>query len=502
MARGWHCYSLAFLLKGGVFIKTLYKVLTFALAVVGMVYLTTTTAYAVDSEETIYLEKELEVGDTAIYYCKEICEGDINVVDLRYTISEDTPRMCFYLQSNVNAPSGYTFGKINVPSTIRYKYDTEGVFLYQSDGYSVADFPPYEYNKHVLISYNPCVRTEGFRTNIPIFETKELAQAYVNGNIGVEQAINYKKSYEDGSWVSPFEDIEINDNQVPLPTLSNLSHKGFTLTNNSVEQGYLIEVYCENGLQNPTTYCANLNSKSLDGALYQHTEGLLNPIKDNYEYTTEVDVLAMYGYDNETVLSSSVADFYTTYPSAHKYDLNLNMSRYVYDIWGAPFGKNYVFFSKTTTLSSEDIARVSCSSCPLAYTTYKVRYFYYDDTDGWHYGPWSVYTYFSGGKVGYSSVYQDDIGIIESGTSFGTQDNVTGDISINQGVDTNFVDLNNPNELFGYIRSVVNNINATTGTFGTMFATFFSFIPTDIQAMIWFGIAVTVVIGVIKVIKG
>ena len=455
-------------MKGGVFIKTLYKILTFALAVVGVVYVTTTTAYAVDSEETVYLEKEFEIGDTAVYYCKVVEEsGEFSVIDFRYTVDASTQNMCLYLETG-DTPSGFTFNSMQIPSSIEYRYNAQGEFLYTLDGMGVSSYPPYEYNKGALRSRNPVVSTEGFRTNIPIFETRELAQAYVNGDIGVEQAINYNKTFDNGSWVSPFEDIEINDSSMLTPQLSNVSHNGFTLTNRNNEQ-LAVDIYVESGFQNPNKYLQGSNS--LDDPVYAHSLGWLTNVDAAY-MRNEFNLLTDFKVDNESLLKDSVSQFYTAYPHYNSWrdtPANKDNTTHVndaYDIWGRPFGRQKAFWFFTSSVDASQIENVSIYSVPLCYTTYKVRYYYFDEASGMHYGPWSVYTYFSDGRMLSSGVFQGNDGsVIETAPQVGVQDS-SGNIGYTD--NTNYVDLNNPNELFSYIRSVFNNISATTGNFATI----------------------------------
>ncbi len=463
-----------------------------------IVWGSTTTAHALENERSKDFAT-IDITSGVSYYYYMAWENPTNYYRYNYQLADDliytgTTKLAIYFRENYPFSIRST-GNVNIPC-FRSEVNYEQCYAYGD--YSIGN----------ATTISDLVLEE-FRTNIPLFSSQSEAEAYIRGEIGIENALNYKKVYENGSWVEPFDNVEINDNTVDLPKVSNLSHNGFTLTNNPEDKGYLVEVYVGNGLRSPVVFENGSLGDDIESAdvisQYSHTYGLLDPVSDAYNYQTVFDLYVDYGVDNVGTLTQACRNFYTNYPSAKSFPLIMGGNKNTWAVWGQPFGKNYVFWTSTTTLSANDVATIDCYSCPLAFTTYKIRYFYYDDTNGWHYGPWSVYTYFSNGDIGYSSVYQDDEDkILETDTIYGEQDSVTGSINVNtSGIGAEqFINLNNPNELFGYIRSVTNNISATMGNFSMLFATVFTFIPSDIQYMIWLGIAVMIIIGVIKVVKG
>lgn len=460
-------------------------ILSFAFCV-GVIFATTTT---VNAEDNTIVCQEYSLGDELVFFYESyyfagqdgVNNGLKVRVDFKHIVDSEEPKLCIYVENNYLRWFGL--------DAIEYEYHNymwspdNPQWVEQNSGH-VYDFHPAPYGN------NQCV-TIDFHTNIPIFSCKSDAQEYLNGNLDINSAINYKKSMENNEWVKPFEDIEINDSNMSSPQLANVSHSGFTVVNVPDER-YMVDVYLESGVQNPLPYEKSLTS--IGDALFVNSFGLVSDTEG--AFTGEIDLLSCYGVDNVSALNESVSQFYSTYPSINAFNDSLPMdtleiNKPTWSIWGQPFGKSFVFFSKSTSATGS----VSADNCPLAYTNYKVRYFYYDDDSGFHYGPWTNFIYFSDGRVMRGEVFQGNDGnIIESPLESGTQDS-SGNVSMNYG---SLVDIENPNELFGYLRSLINNINATGNNFMTLFGTVFSFLPSDLLAIIWLGIGCMILIGIIR----
>lgn len=461
-------------------------ILSFAFCV-GVIFATTTTTVNAEesTSDTVMCDSAFEVGDTYSFYIKKTSSDNWEyeyILDYEIT-NDDELYCCMYLTSDNK------IYMLNAPMGIRNGYPP---------GSQTPQVSDYWFGNHEWIpfGYANCesyiVSSSGFSTNIPIFSSQVDAELYVNGDSDlIKSAVNYKKTYENGSWVKPFEDIEINDSNMSSPQLANVSHSGFTVVNIPDER-YMVDVYLESGIQNPLPYEISLTS--IGDALFVNSFGLVSDTEG--AFTGEIDLLSCYGVDNISALNDSVSQFYSTYPSINAFNDSLPMetlkvNKPTWSIWGQPFGKSFVFFSKSSSANGT----VSADNCPLAYTNYKVRYFYYDDDSGFHYGPWTNFIYFSDGRVMRGEVFQGNDGnIIESPLESGTQDS-SGNVSMNYG---SLVDIENPNELFGYLRSLINNINATGNNFMTLFGTVFSFLPSDLLAIIWLGIGCMILIGIIR----
>ena len=154
-----------------------------------------------------------------------------------------------------------------------------------------------------------------------------------------------------------------------------------------------------------------------------------------------------------------------------------------------------MFWRTNHEVNTSDVDANLVEKIPICYTHYRVRYFYYDDESGFHYGPWANVVYFSNGKVVSNAIFQDDDGnIIETTINNGLQDE-SGNITYDN---SEFIDIGNINGLFGNIRSIFNNISATNGTFSQLFASVFNFLPPEILAIIFGGIGLMVFIGIAK----
>lgn len=461
------------------------------------------TAHATDTNEqdkVYYNGSVFEIGDTITYECSNLYNtGNVLTSYFKETLVTDSMDlyMCFYLSTDSNTNSGFKLVPYGVPSFVTlWLMPDSSTFLNDAVGYGSQEVP-FEYSSTIVSK--KVVSTSYFYTNLPIFETYELAEQYHNGEDVAAQALNYNKEYANGSWVRPFEDIEINDSDILVPDLSNISHTGFTVTNCSDER-YLVDIYMESGLESIETAIAG--TLEIDDAMYVNNYGLITDYSEAYYNGPDFDIAQLFGIDNYAALVENYTDFYTKYPNAVSYDSNVSLSDldYYYQIWGEPFGKKFVFYNGRTSVDSSDLSLVTPYDIPLCYTQYKVRYFYYDDSSGFHYGPWGVYTYFSTGDVVKSSIFQSNTGdIITTPAVSGSQDS---DGNIGYIDDTNYIDLNNTNELFGNIRAIFNNLQATFGSYSVIFATVFSFIPVDIQGIIWLGIVLMVFIGIAKAVVG
>jgi len=477
--------------------KKLLYILCSVMCMCFMFGFTTTTAHAQDN---VYLTKDFEMGDTYYYHCENyaqngVASGDYYIADYECVKTNDNKlALCIVGGSSV---SGYRYqilgqapGDYNM--SIKYQNVTTGE-LSEITGYQPFDFQPYPYGNNFTID---------FYTNIPIFENSEDAVSYINGTLGIENAQNYKKVYENGSWVAPFEDIEINDSDILVPQLSNISHNGFTV-NNCNDERYMIEIYLTSGIQNFNKF--DSGSLSLDDSMYITTFGMITDNSEAYYNGPVFDIAQMYGIDNYSSLYNSICSFFSDYPCYMEWKTKVNGSvvgdakrESFYAVWAKPFGKSYYLMTAYTSPNSVDLENVSVDNFPLCYTNYKVRYFYYDDTSGFHYGPWANVTYFSDGRVSNNSIFQSNTGnIMETPIINGVQGE-TGNITYSD--NTNYIDLNNPNNFFGYIRSLLNNVSATMNSYSTLFSLFFSFIPSDLQGAIWLGIAIMLVTGVILAI--
>ncbi len=469
--------------------KNIFKYILCFVFCVGFIFATTSTVNAEDTYDVMYPEAVWKVGDVARYYATHYLEdGSYYTVDYSYEITKDSEcrSAVLYLLNNNNSDSGYVYDDYDnvLPGC--------DIILHKLDGstvkYSSASWSRLAPKGYSI--YDDRYVSSIVSTNIPIFESKEIALAYENGEIDITKALNYKKTYENGSWVKPFEDIEINDSNMSSPQLANVSHSGFSVIN-VPDDRYMVDVYLESGVQNPLPYEMGLTS--IGDSLFVNSFGLVSDTEG--AFTGDIDLLSCYGVDNITALNSSVSQFYSTYPNMNAYNrtnlVDLKINKTTWSIWGQPFGKSFVFFSGSTSANGT----ISADFCPLAYTNYKVRYFYYDDNSGFHYGPWTNFIYFSDGRVMRGEIFQGNDGnIIESPLESGTQDS-NGNVSMNFG---SLIDIENPNDLFGYLRSVINNINATGNSFMTLFGTVFSFLPADMLAIIWLGIGCMILIGIIR----
>jgi len=495
-----------FILRKDKNMKNIFKyIMCFAVCMV-VLFTATTTANA-EELDRVYCDSVFEVGDTAVFQCAYDHNLGSNVWHYNYsstfTVTDSNRYACLYVDhSLLNFPNGilrFSCGSVDVATLLRPN---------QSFTYRVNDGQPSTENLSVT---NVCpppyfdaskYAGSGFiYTNIPIFDNEADAISYASGNVDMlSSAVNYKKVSENGSWVQPFEDIEINDMDMSSPQLSNVSHNGFTVVDIPNEK-YMVDVYVESGLQQPYNYQRKL--KDTGDALFVNNFGLVSDVEG--AFTGEIDLLRCYGVDNETALLQSCVDFYTTYPSVKSFnDVHypnglgaLENNSATFAIWGQPFSRVFVFWTVGSSVKSEELSTLDLSNVPIAFTNYKVRYFYYDDDSGFHYGPWTNFVYFSDGRVLQGNIYQGNDGsVIETPMDSGVQDSA-GNVSVNTSIG-NFVDLNNPNELFGYIRSVINNVNATGNQFMVLFANVFSFIPSEMQLALWFGIGVIILIGIIK----
>lgn len=459
---------------------------------------TTTTAHA---EDIITCNSGINVGDRIYLYAVNYYPAMANEAETRIMIdeiaTEETVKCCYYLQDYALSPTGKELWASGTFPTIYYEtYKANGDLYVSGTGKNIIRthsqaIYPYSGDRYITSST--------LITNIPIFENLADAELYVKGDDGViNKAVNYNKTYdgEGNAWVTPFENIQINDSDMPLPSLSNVSHNGFTV--NPPDEKYMVDIYLESGIQNPGQYVRNLTT--IENPLYVNKFGLISDIEGAFTGTIELD--KHYGIDNRGALLKSCNDFYSEFPTLKSYadtypiaDKMLEVNSMTFSIWGQPFGKNYVFWNK---LSQVDSAVTSIDSIPIAYTNYKVRYYYYDDASGFHYGPWVNFVYFSDGRVYNNYVYQGNDGtIIETPVQSGSQD-ASGNVNISN--NANFIDLENPNGFFGYIRSLINNVDATMNSYSTLFAMYFSFIPSDLQGAIWLGIAIMLVTGVILAI--
>lgn len=452
-------------------------ILSFAFCV-GVIFATTTTVNAEDKPIS-YATVDINQGETYYYYMKwsRGSEYQYQLADnLTYT---GTGKMALYLVDTSKYPMYIREAStsMSIPSFRSY-----------SNFETCENYGSWPIGNGS--SYTNLVLVE-LKTNIPIFASQDMADQYRSGSIGIEKALNYKKISQNGSWVRPFEDIEINDSDILVPDLSNISHEGFTVTNCNNEL-YVCEIYMESGIEKPENYMNG--SLNVDNALFVNSFGLITDNSEAYWNGPTFNIAQLYGIDNYNALMNSVNNFYSSYPSPNSYYSGYKASDN-FQLWGQPFGKQGIFFMNSTSVSSNDLIGITPYDIPICYTQYRVRYFYYDDNSGYHYGPWGIYTYFSDGSVSKSGLFQSNTGdIIEIPTTSGIQ-NESGNIDFNT---SNIVDLNNPNELFGYLRSTINNINATGNTFMTLFATLFSFIPIELQIALWLGIACMIFIGVIK----
>ena len=451
---------------------------------------TTTTVNAEETEENIICDTVFDVGDTIIYKVSNNYNGYRQDGYAECLATSSNKYICFYLESGANSPTGYQLAILNnthfdnLSMTITYVYDN-GSTQYSHNN-AVLNMRPYDYQ-----IYSDAKSGNYFYTNIPIFQSRAAAQEYVNGNRDINTAINYKKTMDNGSWVRPFEDIEINDSDILVPDLSNISHEGFTVTNCNNDK-YLIEIYMKSGFASPESGLSSVTT--IDDALFVNNFGLITDNSEAYWNGPTINIAQLYGVDNISALTNSYTNFYTSYPSAKSYGIDASRDD-TYIIWGNPFNKNTWFYTNNTEVDDSDLIGKSPYDFDLCFTNYRVRYFYYDDDSGYHYGPWCDVVYFSSGYITQSAIFQSNVGnIIETPITSGTQDS-SGNINFNT---SNIVDLNNPNELFGYLRSTINNINATGNTFMTLFATLFSFIPIELQIALWLGIACMIFIGVIK----
>jgi len=144
-----------------------------------------------------------EIGDRIYYYGEKtktiLSSGE--VINLKLICdkfaTQDTYRVCIYIKDWENAPNGKVFQVYN--NMISGHYYENNVL--KSDNWGLIGFAPNEYAVELLnskVSYN----STKFETNIPIFANKTDADTYYNTGTGIENAINYRKMYSNGTWVS------------------------------------------------------------------------------------------------------------------------------------------------------------------------------------------------------------------------------------------------------------------------------------------------------------
>ena len=456
-----------------------------------------------DTSDLVMCDSAFEIGDSAYLYVELMT----NVNDWKYTFildkeitSEEESRICIYVDSDNrlqmhNAPSGIRYGQqVGTDNTSEMEY------WFGNRGWVPLGYANTE---------NFYTEMYGFVTNIPFFSSYEDALVYINGDdSAVKSALNYKKTFENGSWVKPFEDIEINDREIPVPELCNITHSSFSVSNN-VDEKYLVEVYLDSGLQNPYYALDAMTYNSIDDPFYVNSFGLITDRSEAYWNGPDFDVFALWQVDNCSALLESVNSFYTRFPTAMSWytaeDVQTtgvfsNFDKTAYGIWGAPFGDKYGLWGNISKVTAEDLATVDIDDVPLCFTHYRVRYWYYDDDSGYHYGPWASVVYFSDGKVVINSIFQDDDGnIIESGTESGRQDG-NGILNITDKFGS--LDLGSSDNLFAYINSLFTNLKYVAGNFSIVFASVFSFLPEDVRHMIYLGMGSIIVIAIIKALRG
>lgn len=476
-------------MKGSVFLKSVYKFVFPLLLGIFLCFGCITVAHAFNEVDSVFYNGSgFEIGDTIVYYCRnQYSDGgfvEVYVRDDQTVFQEGYDEyMCFYLEENASTNGGYSMKSYGVVSFTEAYYNSslENTFVNNAIGYGGQDVP-WEY----MGNGESCTSTVAFFTNIPIFSDKATADAYHNGADVCSQAINYNKEYSDGSWVKPFEDIEINDSDIVVPQLSSLSHNGFTIDN--LSDNYFVEIYMTSGLQDVYSYLSGSNS--IDNSMYFNNYGLISNNTEEALCQKEYDIAMKFGIDNHSVLTDFSNQFYNTYPKPNSIESFGNYKgKELYPIWGVPFGLDFnsvaFFFTDVTPY----LNNLNIDKMPLAYSNYRVRFYYYNDSDGMHYGPWADYVYFSDGRVSNSAIFQSDTGnIITTPIQNGSQDD-TGNINVNTGSNIDISDFDNPNELFGYLRSIINNISATSNSFTALFSAFFTVIPSEIQATMWLSIA-------------
>ena len=483
------------------------KIKYFFLLLFLFIFIFSLTVNAEETEENIICDSVFDVGDTIIYKVSNNYNGYRQDGYAECLATSSNKYICFYLESGVNSPTGYQLAIFNnthftdLSMTITYVYDN-GSTQYSPNNY-ILNMRPYDY--HI---YGEPKSGNYFYTNIPIFQSKAEAQEYVNGARDINTAINYKKTMENGSWVKPFEDIDINDREIPVPELCNITHSSFSVSNN-VDEKYLVEVYLDSGLQNPYYALDATTYNSIDDPFYVNSFGLITDRSEAYWNGPDFDVFALWQVDNRSALLESVNSFYTRFPTAMSWytaedvqttGVYSNFDKTAYGIWGAPFGDKYGLWGNISKVTAEDLAAVDIDDVPLCFTHYRVRYWYYDDDSGYHYGPWASVVYFSDGKVVINSIFQDDDGnIIESGTESGRQDE-NGILNITDKFGS--LDLGSSDNLFAYINSLFTNLNYVAGNFSIVFASVFSFLPGDVRHMIYLGMGAIIVIAIIKALRG
>lgn len=461
---------------------------------------------SVNAEDNTIVCQEYSVGDELVFFYESyyfagqdgVNNGTKIRVDFRHIVDSEEPKLCIYVENNYLRWFGL--------DAIEYEFHNymwspdNPQWIDTNSGY-VYDYHPAPYGN------NQCV-TIDFHTNIPIFSSKSDAEQYLSGNLDLKSAINYKKTMENNEWVKPFEDIDINDREIPVPELCNITHSSFSVSNN-VDEKYLVEVYLDSGLQNPYYALNAMTYNSIDDPFYVNSFGLITDRSEAYWNGPDFDVFALWQVDNRSALLESVNSFYTRFPTALSWytaeDVQTtgvfsNFDKTAYGIWGAPFGDKYGLWGNISKVTAEDLAAVDIDDVPLCFTHYRVRYWYYDDDSGYHYGPWASVVYFSDGKVVINSIFQDDDGnIIESGTESGRQDG-NGILNITDKFGS--LDLGSSDNLFAYVNSLFTNLKYVAGNFSIVFASVFSFLPEDVRHMIYLGMGAIIVIAIIKALRG
>ena len=139
-------------------------------------------------------------GDLIVYKCSRIhttWRGEVykETIDMSIPANANNRKVCFALIDHAEAPSGYQLYYVEGASlggqVIYWENQTQGTSG-SSEGNDILSVIPWYYSP----GEEAGARTLVFTTNIPIFQTRSLAQQYVAGQIDITNAINYHKFFD------------------------------------------------------------------------------------------------------------------------------------------------------------------------------------------------------------------------------------------------------------------------------------------------------------------
>ena len=349
----------------------------------------------------------------------------------------------------------------------------------------------------VISSWNP------IETDIPIFTTFDQAENYFSSGDTTGQ-INKD--------ISKFHDFsqDVYNPEIEAPILSGITIDGFIL-NNKPDDFYVDLVV------STKFYGVRLNQVFMSWApevdkswiyklhYYNFADGDYGKI--NYD---KIDINSLYNVNLFNVLNEDFKTWSVNYPkyqSLPDYTILKGGS-------GTRTAYNMTHLYKEGDYENE---LNNLRSSGQAEITYFVRY--YDDNG--NFSPWVRYTYrpinhqtLKGdlivGRINVGQAEYDPYGNIKVDSDGNPIVNQTidgsiykDDVEIEYKTQDDFsLDINTVSDFFAYIKNVFNSITDSLSSFGTLFASCFSFLPEELIKVIIAGITLMLFVGVIKVVKG